>query len=128
MNRQRTEMKAELMAAAEAVMDELLQWDAVSPAPTLSEIEAVVLKLRQRLSARMAEVVVNGQEAARPVPGPVCPRCGREMHHKGVKTSWVESRAGRLKLERVYYYCEHCAGGGFFPSGPAIAVMGEELE
>jgi hypothetical protein len=128
LKRQRAEMKAELMAEAEGVVDELLQWDESTSAPTLAEIETVVLKLRQRLSARMAEVVVNGQEAAQPGRGPRCPCCQREMHRKGVKATWVETRAGRVSGQAGVLLLRAVRGRWFFPSGSAIAVGGLELE
>ena len=111
----RADLKAELMLQAEVLIDELLAWTADTPAPTLTQIEDVVLKLRQRLSERMALAVIGAQEAVRPVPGPACPTCGREMHYKDRKANTVESRVGCLPLERGYYYCEPCKSGLFPP-------------
>jgi hypothetical protein len=37
------------------------------------------------------------------------------MHAKSRKKRRVESRAGSLSLERMYYYCEHCRRGIFSP-------------
>ena len=71
----RAEMKAELLAQAEVVIDELLDWNESAPQPTLTQIEAVILKLRKQLSEHMALSVIANQEAAQPVPGPSCPEC-----------------------------------------------------
>jgi uncharacterized protein with PIN domain len=128
MKRRRAELKAELMAEAEGLIDNLLNWSEETPAPTLTQIEEAILILRRRLSERMAEVLANEQEAAQPVPGPRCPRCHREMHYKGRKTNRIETRVGSVALERGYYYCEHCREEGFFPPGPATAAVGQELE
>jgi len=116
MRHPRAELKADLTKLADEVIDELLDWTEDTPVPTLTQIEDIVLKLRQRLSERMAQAVIAAQEATRPVPGPRCPSCGRELHYKSMKHNMVESRAGQLALERGYYYCETCRAG-LFPPG-----------
>jgi hypothetical protein len=110
----RKELRAELLAEAEAVIDELLDWHEGAKAPTLEAIEDVILDLRQKLGERMAQAVVEDQEAVRPVPGPACASCGREMHYKGMKGVRVTGRLGVSELNRAYYYCDRC-GGGLFP-------------
>ena len=116
MKRTRAEIKADLTKLADEVIDELLDWTDDTAAPTLTQIEDVVLKLRLRLSERMAQAVIESQASVRPVPGPACPTCGQEMHYKGMKPNAVESRAGVLPLTRGYYYCETCRTG-LFPPG-----------
>jgi hypothetical protein len=125
--RTREQLRAELLATAEEVIDELLDWHEETAAPTLAQIEDAVLKLRKRLGAHMTEVVVEDQEAVRPVPGPDCAMCGREMHYKGMKEVTVEGRTGEYRLERAYYYCDRCRGG-LFPPGPTAEAEGEALE
>ena len=115
------------MAEAEEMIDELLEWHEGAAAPTLTQIEEVVLKLRKRLGERMTGVVVADQEAVRPVPGPACARCGREMHYKGMKGVTVEGRIGAARLERGYYYCDRCRSG-LFPPRSAIGTQGKALE
>lgn len=127
MKHRREQVKAELLAEAEAVIDELLEWDESTPKPTLTQLEDVLLKLRQRLSQRMAEVVLKEQEATHGVPGPLCPTCHQEMSYKGMKEVTVEGRLGPLRLERSYHYCNRCKSGLFSPGSPTGAA-GETLE
>ncbi len=64
MTDKRSDLKTELMSEAEGItlapragrvrVDELVAWTADTPAPNLTQIEDIVLKLRQRLSERMA--------------------------------------------------------------------------
>lgn len=106
--------KARWMKEAEAVYDELLAWEEKTEKPTLTQIEEVVLALRKRLSQKMAEDVIQAQEAKQPVPGPKCAHCGREMEYKGQKKVEPQTWVGDLKIERGHYYCQKCREG-FFP-------------
>jgi uncharacterized protein with PIN domain len=112
----RAELEAALEGEAKQAIREYLDWAESAAAPSLTEIEDVVLKLRKRLGERMAQAVIDAQEAVQPVPGPACPECGREMHYKDKKGNTVESRVGTLGLQRGYYYCETCRSG-IFPPG-----------
>ncbi len=112
----RERMKAELLAEAEVVIDEALDWHENTGAPTLIEVEDILLKLRKRLSQRMAEIMLGDQETTQPVAVPVCPTCGRKMRYKGMKDTTVESRLGPLRLDRGYYHCARCKSG-LFPPG-----------
>ena len=116
--KERSEAKGELMKEAERIINELLSWEEETEKPNLSQIEEVVLALREGLSKKMAERVIAGQEAVRPGPGPRCEGCGVEMRYKGQKSKRVKSWVGELALERGYYYCEGC-GAGIFPPGRA---------
>ena len=66
MGKRRSETKGKLMREAEAVIDELLAWEDEVKAPDLSQIEEVVLRLRQRLSEKMAfcEMLKKAQEGS----------------------------------------------------------------
>ena len=116
MGQSRSEMKAVMMKAAEETVEQLLDWHEATTAPDLTQIEAVVLRLRQALSEKLSETVIAHQAAVRPVPGPVCEACGQEMRYKGQYDKTVSSWVGELKLERGYYYCDRCRSG-LFPPG-----------
>jgi len=127
MKRARGELEAALLGEAKEVIDELLDWHEETESPTLTQIEEVVLKLRKQLGERMTGMVVEEQSAVRPVPGPACPECGREMHYKDMKETTIGTRSGEVRLERAYYYCQDCHGG-LFPPGPTTGTENEALE
>lgn len=112
----REEKKAKLMARLEKAVDELMEWEEEHKRPTLTQIEDIVLKLRKEMGEEMAEEILAEVEGKTPVPGPACPKCGREMRFKGEYEKQIESRAGEMEYERGYYACPEC-DGGFFPPG-----------
>jgi hypothetical protein len=101
----RAEMKASLLAKAEATIDELLQWADETPHPNLTQIEEIVLKLRQEFGQALAETTIQAQDTMQPVNLPTCPQCGQSMQPKGNKDKTVVSRVGELPLVRQHYYC-----------------------
>jgi uncharacterized protein with PIN domain len=114
-HRSREEIRAELLAEAETLIDKAFDWDDETEAPTLRDIEQVVLKLRKRFGERMAEAMIERQEERWPVRDASCPECGAEMQYKGQKESDIESQVGALGIEKGYYYCAQCRRGLFPP-------------
>ena len=70
MKHTRAQKKAELLAHAEAVTEELSDWDGEAKRPNLRQIDEVVLRSRQRSGERLAEVVPEGQEAVQSAEPP----------------------------------------------------------
>lgn len=116
MKQSREEHRKAMLAEAEALIGECMAWEDATEAPTMSQIEALVLGVRQKLGQRLAEEMLAQQEAAQPAEVPMYPRCGKVMADKGKKQVMVESRLGILRVRRVHYYCAHCERG-LFPPG-----------
>lgn len=110
----RAQKRAKLQAAAEALIDQLLEWDEENQAPNLTQLEDEVLELRQQFGQEMAEVVLAGQVAKEPVETPRCQKCGKPLRNKGRKGKGIVSRLGEMTIERGVYYCKDCASS-FFP-------------
>jgi hypothetical protein len=108
--------KARLMKQAESVIDELLDWNASTPEPNLTQIEHVVLELRQRFSKELAREVIEVQDKKHPAVAPACPQCGQAMTYKGQKPVEPQTWVGEVKIERGYYHCGACKKG-LFPAG-----------
>ena len=127
MPRSRTELKAELQAEAERLIDALLDWTEQTEAPDLTQIEDEVLKLRQQFAEKLAAAAVEKQPATAPL-SVNCPQCGRMMHQKKKRQRRrVTSRIGGVSLNRAYYYCDHCRVG-LFPPGSAVEGSRRRLE
>lgn len=119
MKKSRPQMEKELEGKAQEIIKRLLDWNETHPAPDLTQIEDIVLELREQVGLEFAASLLNNQEKAEPV-AERCQKCGREMHNKGRKRKIVESRIGGVELERGYYYCPEC-GAGLFPPGSTVA-------
>jgi hypothetical protein len=118
MKQTRKQKEERLLTAARAVIGEFLDWEEQADRPNLTEIEDVVLRLRERLGERMAEVALADQDAKQPAEAPPCPSCGAAMRYKGQKGTEVATRIGGLAVDRGHYYCARCRSG-LFPPGPS---------
>lgn len=116
MSRRNEELKAKLMAKAEAVIDELLASRKDPREATLADIERAVLVAGQRIEQELTATLVK--ESAVQVEGawPRCPECGGRMKAKGKRAKRLVTEKGEVQLEREYYYCAACRTG-IFPPG-----------
>jgi hypothetical protein len=115
MKEMRQSRKVRLMKKAERLIEEALDWEEKTDKPNLTQIEDIVLRLRQELGQEMAQSLLEAQEAKQPVPGPTCPKCGQEMRYKGQKEINPQSLVGQLEIERGYYHCPKCKESVFPP-------------
>ena len=105
-------LKAQLMAQAEAAIDQLLA--ARKAQNRLSEVEDMVQATGQVIQPEMTGILLK-MDSQPSGPGPVCEECGREMHYKGQKKRQVVTSSGEVEVERAYYYCKGCQRGYFRP-------------
>ena len=106
------ELKARLVAEAEAIINEIVGQDESSQPKTLDEIEQAALKAGQQIKTSVLAGLVGNAPRASVVSS--CPQCGGKLKAKGKRPKWVLTQAGEVQIERDYYYCEACKTG-FFP-------------
>jgi uncharacterized protein with PIN domain len=107
----RDDLKAKLLAQAEAAIDKMLSDERLSNHMTLSEIEAVVgvseADFRQRA---LEEMIAIQQENTK-----TCPLCGNQLRNKGKRKKRLVTLRGESEIDRTYYHCETCKRGYFPP-------------
>ena len=67
MPRTRDELRAELKTEAERLIDELVAWSDQVNAPTLTDIEDQVLKVRKAFGEKLADALVEKQPTVEPL-------------------------------------------------------------
>jgi hypothetical protein len=102
------ELKAQLMAEAEAIISEMVGQEA----KTLSEMEQAVVSAGGRFKEAMIKGLVGSSELQH--VDRACPSCGGKLSAKGKRRKWVLTQVGEVQVERDYYYCAQCKTG-FFP-------------
>lgn len=115
------ELKAYLMAQAEAMIDDVLAQKPKAEAITLSEIEQLAMRggrdFREAVLKSLVEESIQHETRA----AVRCSECGQVMHYKGKRGKAVVTEAGEIQVERDYYYCPACQHG-LFPPGPTLGV------
>jgi NADH pyrophosphatase NudC (nudix superfamily) len=107
----REELKAKLLAQAEAAIERLLSDERLNEQMTLSDIEAVVGGSEADFRQRTLEAIIAMQQDS----PRTCPACGEVLRNKGKRTKRVVTLRGETEVERNYYQCEHCRTGYFPP-------------
>ena len=116
MKHTREQKCAALLAQAQVLIEEFLDWEGQAERPNLTQIEEVAfLGLFRGVGEELAATALADQDAKQPAAAPVCPTCGVELRYKGQKALDVESRLGLLEVEQGYYYCARCHSGLFSP-------------
>lgn len=104
------ELKAKLLAEAEASIEKMLSDERVSQKMTLTEIEDVIGDLEIDFRQRVLNEVVGEQQTETLL----CPDCGGKLRNKGRRSKRLVTLRGETEIERTYYQCEDC-GKGIFP-------------
>jgi hypothetical protein len=117
MSDQKEELRAKLVAQAEAAIDKMLSDERLTERMTLSDIEAVVGLSEADFRQRALEEIITIQQD-RPV---TCSMYGGKLHNKGKRKKRVVTLRGETQIERSYYQCADC-GQGYFP--PRCALHG----
>lgn len=111
----REELKALLMAKAEATIEDILEQKSDSAEITLTEIEQLALDGGKRFRETVLASLVKDSEQAEEKETICCPTCEQVMHYKGKRPKTIVTEAGEVRVERDYYYCAGCKHGVFPP-------------
>lgn len=118
------ELKAQMMAQAEAAIEALLAERATKDRLDLSDIEHLALEAGERvmqdLTVDLVEAEAAGEEDTK------CPECGQELDYKGESARFLVTETGEARLERGYYYCPTCRKG-VFPPRPTVGAEQDDI-
>lgn len=120
MSPDKEQLKARMMAEAEAVIDRMLSDGSEKDRIDLSDIEHLARTAGQRIMERLTSALIDVE--AQEEEAYMCPECGQKARYKGQRTRNLVTDTGEVRLERGYYYCPTCRKG-FFPPRP---TMGSE--
>ena len=111
MSNKKDELKAKLLAEAEAALEKMLADERMSQRMTITEIEEVIGDLENDFRQRVLREVMDEQEDQ----AISCPECGGKLRNKGKHSKRLVTLRGESDLERTYYQCEACNKGIFPP-------------
>ena len=108
------ELKADLLAEAETAISRMLGERGKKEQVTITDIERLARSVGQAVMQQVSQRLI--EEESQPEERKECPTCGQRMRTKGKKGRDVILDTGDVRVERDYYYCEHCRKG-IFPPG-----------
>jgi hypothetical protein len=125
------ERRQALQGEVLAELERFVAWDEAKPTCTFAEIEEQAMAVGRAVTQAMMKWAVAEEEdksqRGQALPEPTCEVCKKRMRHGGRKKRELESKAGRIEIEREYYHCVTCSAG-FFPLGSAIRDRGGRME
>ena len=111
----KAELKARLLAQAEAAIDAALAQKKAPEIASLADIEQVALQAGQRLEEAITTELLGESGQALSPSWPTCPTCGKRLVAKGKRRRRVVTETGEAEFSREYYYCRSCRKGVFPP-------------
>jgi hypothetical protein len=108
-----------LEGVAKSLIDRLYGSAGLPWGTKLSELEDVVLAVRQVLGEHMLDEALQRQAhtvAQRPAPFRDCPKCGHAVEPDDPNPRILDTRAGEAEWLEPTTYCNRCRRS-FFPSG-----------
>lgn len=108
-----------LQGVAKSLVERLYGPNGPAWGTKLTELEDVVLAVRQVLSERLLDEALQRQAntvAQRPAPFRPCPKCGQEVEADDAEHRFLQTRAGQAEWQEPASYCRRCRRS-FFPSG-----------
>jgi hypothetical protein len=112
MSPDKEQLKARMMAEAEAVIDRMLSDSREQDQLELSDIEHLARAAGQRIMERLTSALIDAE--AQGEESGTCPECEQKARYKGRRTRTLVTDTGEVRIERRYYYCPRCRKG-FFP-------------
>lgn len=119
-----SELKARMLAEAEAAIEALLAKRETRGELSLTDIEHLVREAGQRVMGGLTAELADEEtvrEASRD-----CPECGQELIYKGKKARNLVTDTGEVRIERHHYYCPTCRKG-IFPPRPSVGAEPDDL-
>jgi hypothetical protein len=115
---QAEQVQAYLKGVAKNLIDKLYGPNGPSWGTTLTQIEDLILDIRQRLTKAMVEQALTRQATAydqRPLDYRTCPGCQEPIACDDTNPRIVQTRAGEAEWSEPQAYCPRCRRA-FFPS------------
>jgi hypothetical protein len=109
------ELRARLLANAEAAITKTLAERKPAAKATLADIEQAARSAGQQIELAIATALAEAG-AAELAARPNCPQCQAKMKYKGKRRRRIVTESGEVEVERAYYHCAAC-GQGIFPPG-----------
>jgi uncharacterized protein with PIN domain len=113
------ELKADMLATAQAAIEKLLAERAKKEQVKLSDIEDLVREAGEQIMEGMTTELVCAEAAQEEQT--VCAECGGKLRYKGKRGRNLVTDTGEVRVERGHYYCPTCRKG-FFPPRPAVGA------